>query len=52
MLAEWSQKIVDPVSRRAMPDITESYERLARRAIVRGENRPARHRASGPRRPR
>jgi hypothetical protein len=33
-------EILDPISRRAMLDIAESYERLARRAIERAESSP------------
>jgi hypothetical protein len=33
-------EILDPISRRAMLDIAESYERLARRAALRTESPP------------
>jgi hypothetical protein len=33
-------EILDPISRRAMLDIAESYERLGRRALERAESPP------------
>jgi hypothetical protein len=35
-----AREILDPISRRAMLDIAESYERLARRAIERAQSSP------------
>jgi hypothetical protein len=34
-------EILDPISTRAMLDIAESYEQLARRAAQRGDGSPA-----------